>query len=138
MPKMTQSFKSPVRNPQRPQRKEKQSGTLNILQVPNFSFINLIMFDLDQTYRISPISSETWFRMSKMTPSFKSPVRNHQHPPRPNFSFISKIMSDLYQTFMIDPLTTTHFILNVQLHQILLVSSHEWSKSSKPPCNHCS
>ena len=35
-----------------------QLGTINVLQVPILSFLSQIMYDLDKTFRISPISSK--------------------------------------------------------------------------------
>ena len=34
-----------------------QSGTLNILQAPNFDFLSQIMSDIDQTFRIGPLAT---------------------------------------------------------------------------------
>ena len=122
MSKMTPSFKSPVRNPQRPPSPQLmvsqpnnvrswsnfqdrplsnywhhlwcstlpnpsslQSGTLNILQAPYLCFVSQIMSDLDNTFRIGPLATTNIiFDVElKMTPSFKSPVRNPQCPPSP-------------------------------------------------------
>ena len=46
-------------------------------------FYALTNFDLHQTFKISSWSSTNMLFMSKMTPSFKSPVRNPQCPPSP-------------------------------------------------------
>ncbi len=34
-----------------------QSGTFNVLQAPNLAFLNQIMSDLDQTFRIGPLAT---------------------------------------------------------------------------------
>jgi hypothetical protein len=88
-----------------------QSGSLNILQVPNFSFLRQIMSDIDQTFRISSISSETLFRMSKFTPSFKSPVRNHQDPPSPKIILSQSEHVRSWSNFQDKPLS--NYILHI-------------------------
>ena len=82
------------------------SGTINVIQIPNFSFLCHIMSDLHQTFRISCISFKTWFMMSKMTPSFKSPFRNPESHPNPQLLLSLQIMSDLDQTYRISPISS--------------------------------
>ena len=109
----TPSSKSPVRNPQRPPCPKfrpdlnhvrspsnfqdifliiylhdfwcpsLQSGTLNILQVPNLGQI-LIIFIKFSGYL--PNHLLTWLMMSERTPSSKFPVKNLQHPSSPKIS----------------------------------------------------
>ena len=57
----------------------------------------------------------------KMTPSSKSPVRNHQHPPNPTFFFSSQIILDLDKNFRISNAIETN------------LPSQEPSISSKTP-----
>ena len=65
-----------------------QSGTFNILQVPNSYFLSQIMSDLDQTFRIGPIPITIiiFYVQLKMTPSFKSPAWNPQRPRSPQLT----------------------------------------------------
>ncbi len=120
--KITPSFKSPVRNPQRPPSPQlmlsrpnhvwswsnfqdifliiyqhdlwcqrwphppsHQSGTPNVIQAPNFGFLSQIRSNLDQNSRKGPLESTNiiFDVQLKMTPPFKSPVRNSQGPPSP-------------------------------------------------------
>ena len=67
-----------------------------------------------------------------MTPSFKSPVRNHQCPLSPFCQSLCQIMSNFDQTFKICPFETSNIIFDVQLNPIILFSSQEPSISSKP------
>ena len=62
-----------------------QSGTLNILEAPNLGYLSQIRSNLDETFKIDPsVTTNIIFDVQlKMTPSFKSPVRNLQHPPSP-------------------------------------------------------
>ena len=63
---------------------------------------------------------------------FKSPVRNHEHPPRPQ---LRHYQPNHVQSNM--PLiATTHIMFDVQLHTIHQVSSQEPSTSFKRLCKH--
>ena len=78
------------------------------------SFLSQIMLELDNNFRIYPISAinmiydvkdDPLLQVSNQEPSTSSQV--------PNLSFLGQIMSDLDQTFRIGPLATTHIIFNV-------------------------
>ena len=58
-----------------------------------------------------------------MTPSFKSPVRNHQRPPSMfEASILRQFMSDLHQTLRISSISYTNMIYHVKEDTILQVS----------------
>ena len=59
-----------------------QSGTINIVQVPTFPFSAKLCPILIKLAAYPP-----WFKMSKLTPSFNSPVRNYQNTPSPQLHF---------------------------------------------------
>ena len=68
--------------------------------------------------------------MSKMTPSFKPPVRNHQYSP--NLCFLVQIISDLNQTSRIDPLATTNLIYDVKDFLVQIISDLDQTSRIDP------
>merc|ERR1712239_71295 len=58
MAKMTSSSKSPIRN-------------LNVLQAPNLCFINQIMSNLDQTFRIGPLATTNITSLAQLKNGFE-------------------------------------------------------------------
>ena len=103
MPKMTPSFKSPIRNPQRP-----PSPQLMLFQ-PNY----VRSSSKFQDRPLSNYQPDIWCQRWPHPSSLQSGTLNILQAPI--LGFLSQIMTNLDQTFRICPLATTNIIFEVQL-----------------------
>ena len=119
MSKMTPFFKSPVTNLLCPPSHQLLLSQPNhVWSWSSFQDISHIIYEHD-------LGCKRWTHPSSSKSGTINVLQVH------NSAFLSQIVSHLDQTFKIGSLENNHFIFNVQLNQILLVSSQEQWTSSK-------